>query len=172
MLRASRSVRVVRPRQRSWLLSLPNASQKHLSSCIQEFAVVMQSPQRRRRSKQHTRHHVAEKATCACHASWTRRPAHLLSRTSSLSLQCPSMHLRHVDFISPVPALSPVQTWTSHECQFFRTSLLGVLDKLFPKSLKAALPPSCVGLGWSCSHKDVMFSRIRRGRRHLHSCEM
>ena len=55
--------------------------------------------------KQHARHHVAVEGTCECHASWSRRSAHLLSRTSSLSLQCPLLHLHHVDFIAPVQAM-------------------------------------------------------------------
>ena len=39
--RATRWIRDVRARERSWLLSLPVASQENLSSCIQKFAVMM-----------------------------------------------------------------------------------------------------------------------------------
>ena len=112
-----------------------------------------------------TRHYVAVFATCACHVSWTRRPAHLLSRTSSLSLLCPSVHLLHVDSISPVPAMSPVQAWTPHEGQLLRTSLLSVCctdrTKIFEGCVDAIL-----------HYGDVTFTRIWRGHHHLHSCEM
>ena len=62
-------------------------------------------------------------------------------------------------------ALSP------YEGQLLRTSLLTLCYTHY-FSLRAALTPSCVGLGWSCSYGDVMPSRIRRGHHHLHSCEM
>ena len=87
-------------------------------------------------------------------------PGALVVEKSSLSLQCPSLHLRRVDFIAPVPALSPVQAKYTARCLWLRTSILSVGCAHFD-SLKAALTPSCVGLGWSCSVGDVMFSRIQ-----------
>ena len=85
-----------------------------------------------------------------------------------------------VSFISLAPCgihLSSASVVASTGMDAARGSLVennttvGELHKLFHKSLKAALTPSCVGLGWSCSHGDVMFDRIPRGQ-HLHSCEM
>ena len=99
-------------------------------------------------------------ATCPPSRSWSRRLAHLSSRKTSFSLQCPSLHLRRVDFIAPVPALSPVQAKYTARGLWLRTSILSVGCAHFD-SLKAALTPSCVGLGWSCSVGDVMFSRIQ-----------
>ena len=107
------------PRQRRWFLSLPVASQENLSSCIPKF--LDRDPSEAQTEIGNTRHGRGEcghifgcwaklcrapsknvpaimwrprPSAHATHHAWSRRLAQLLSGTCSLSLQCPSLHLR------------------------------------------------------------------------------
>ena len=184
--RATRWVRVVRPRQRSWMLSLPVASQENLSSSIQKFRILI------RTEIDNTRHARGE---CG-HDFWCRAKRNLAPPNNMpgsshvqmprITVETPSAiiveniqhvfavsftDLRHVGFIAPVPALCPVQAMYARTRSVVENiPTVGVLHTLliFEGCVKARRP-SCVGLGWSCSSGDVMSSRIRRGHRHLHS---
>ena len=88
--RASRWVRVVRPRQKSWLLSLPNASREHLSSCIQQFAIVMLGDAR---TKIDNARHAAEKADTTS-GVWRNVAWSLPKRTRHYSAEYAALQVR------------------------------------------------------------------------------
>ena len=104
------------------------------------------------------------KAATDCSSNFVLRMSYFIASSSVLCASCCCRVYRasagHVAFVASTGHVRRTRSVVENVfCTHFET-------------IKVTLTPSCVGLGWSCSYGDVMFSRMRRKHHHMHNCEM